>query len=375
MNKTTKLLFLVSMGMTSVVSAAQFFPDNMNAAKSTQQQQSAPAPVAMSNKDYVANMVSGVARNVAATPSERAKAQNMGMTVEDLKLRNRTEYLKNQIKKQQQKLKAVKIVENFVKSDKKITLGENKYVDIYIPYNTLSNLEFDNAIKEVSFLSQPDVVIRQKQDNDKKLEILNKQVNLSINVKVTFINDKEVVFVIQTGDASSKRYIDYKIFTDNQSLVTKTLFVKPTRMKNIHNDFNNKAVYLILSRIDKNDFYRQLRENMYAINKVLYSGKSDIETLYGMNAVDYTLTLNNVYESPFLKSQEKNAKMKKRLILMEATIKNNSMSENLTVNESLIKNRFGNYVAFWLGDLDAKANVVSPNQELRFLLVIEEKIS
>ena len=131
---------------------------------------------------------------------------------------------------------------------------------------------------------------------------------------------------------------------------------------------------MILSRLTKNDFYKKLRENIVKINEILYSGQNSIETLYGLQSIDYTLLLNNVYESPFIQSTKDDADVKKRLILMELTLTNNHKSETLTVNETLIKNRFGNLVAVWLGNLDDRENVLSPSESLRFLLVIEDKV-
>jgi len=93
-----------------------------------------------------------------------------------------------------------------------------------------------------------------------------------------------------------------------------------------------------------------------------------------LQSIDYTLLLNNVYESPFIQSTKDDADVKKRLILMELTLTNNHKSETLTVNETLIKNRFGNLVAVWLGNLDDRENVLSPSESLRFLLVIEDKV-
>jgi hypothetical protein len=356
----------------STAHAADFFNAfNNSDYKKPVQTQTQP----LSNADVAKKIVGGVTNRLMASPEETAKAKKEGVSIEELKLRERQEFLRSQISKQQKRLGLAKKLESFVKAEKQITVGEKKYIDVYIPYNTLSTIKFDASIKAMSFLEQPNVIIRVKNDAQNEIEILNKQPELSINVKVVFVNDEAVTFVIQTGKAATKRYIDYKIFTDNQSIVTKTLFVKPTRMKTIHNDFNNKAIYLIISRIDKNEFYDQLRENMFSIDKVLFSGSTQVETLYGLQKVNYTLKLNNVYESPFLQSDKKNSKIKKRLVLMESTIRNDSQTESLTINETLIKNRFGNYVAFWLGDLDTQENVLSPGQELRFLLVIEDKVS
>jgi len=137
-------------------------------------------------------------------------------------------------------------------------------------------------------------------------------------------------------------------------------------------DFNNKALYLILSRIQKNGFYQQLRENITTVEQILFSGETQVETLYGLKDIDYTIILNNLYESPYIQTDKKDLRQKNRLILMEMTIKNDHESETLSVNETLIKNRFGNFVAMWLGDLDSNQNILGPKEELKFLIVISD---
>lgn len=180
---------------------------------------------------------------------------------------------------------------------------------------------------------------------------------------------------MQTGNAGTKRYVAYDIFSDESSLAAKTLFLSPARIKTIHNDFNNKALLLILSRLTKNDFYKKLRENIVTVNKVLFSGHTSINGIHGLTDVNYDIILNNVFESPFVKSTDKGSKEKRRLILMELTIKNNSINSTLTVNEVLLKNRFGNMVASWMGNLELQENILSPKSSRRVLLVIEDKFS
>mgnify|MGYP000975621425 CR=1 FL=1 len=374
-----KLALAITMALTaSSVSANGFFDSyktkelDRQATENTGQQQ--PQQPATSNREFANRLIGGAVNIVSSTAEDREKARQNGLSVEEQKLKEKQDFLREQISKQRAALHKAERLSQFEKADKKITLGDSKYVDLFIPYNAMSNIEFDTDIKEMSFLEQPNIVIRQKSGTQNKLEILNKQPNLSIKVSVTFVNDKQYNFIIQTGDISTQRYVDYKIFTDNRSLATKTLFVKPIKMKHIHNEFNNNAIYLILSRIKKNEFYQQLRDDMYPIDKVLFSGPAEVETLYGMHTIDYSLVLNNVYESPFLQADTKNSSIKKRLVMMEATVTNNSDTDTLTVNEQLIKNRFGNYVAFYLGNLDEKENVLSPKQDLRMLLVIEDVV-
>lgn len=297
-------------------------------------------------------------------------------TIEEIKQKQEQEFYRSEIEKKKALLSILKAKMQFVKKEKKIFLKpETKYLDVFIPFNNQSLIKFDQKIKEIIFLQQDNIQINKIGKDENELEILNKNPDLLLNAKVTFLNDQQITLVLQTGKTSTKRYVDYKIFANTSSLAAKTLFIKPTKVRTIHNDFNNKSMYLILSRLTKNDFYKKLRENIVKINEILFSGPASIETLYGLQEIDYTLLLNNVYESPFIQSSKTDADVKKRLILMELTLTNNHPSETLTVNETLIKNRFGNLVAVWLGNINDKENILSPTDSLRFLLVIEDKIN
>lgn len=297
-------------------------------------------------------------------------------TIEEIKQKLKQDFVRSEIEKKKVLLSILKAKMQFVKKEKKIFLKpETKYLDVFIPFNNQSLIKFDQKIKEISFLQQDNIQINKIGKDENELELLNKNPDLLLNAKVTFLNDQQITLVLQTGTTSTKRYVDYKIFANTSSLAAKTLFIKPTKIRTIHNDFNNKSMYLILSRLTKNDFYKKLRENIVKINEILFSGAASIETLYGLQKIDYTLMLNNVYESPFIQSSKSDADVKKRLILMELTLTNNHKSETLTVNETLIKNRFGNLVAVWLGNLDDRENVLAPTDSLRFLLVIEDKVN
>jgi hypothetical protein len=320
------------------------------------------------SKDVIQVVPTPTTQNTVATTSQPT-------TIEEIRQKQQQEYVRSEIERKKTLLSVLKAKMQFVKKEKKIFLKpETRYLDVFIPFNNQSIIKFDQKIKEISFLQQDNIIINKIGKNEDELELLNKNPELLLNVKITFLSDQQITLVLQTGKSSTKRYVDYKIFANTSSLAAKTLFIKPTKIRTIHNDFNNKSMYLILSRLTKNDFYKKLRENIVKINEILFSGQNSIETLYGLQSIDYTLLLNNVYESPFIQSSKDDADVKKRLILMELTLTNNHKSETLTVNETLIKNRFGNLVAVWLGNLDDRENVLSPSESLRFLLVIEDKV-
>jgi hypothetical protein len=298
-----------------------------------------------------------------------------GMTLEEAQAIQDVEFLKHQIQKAELKLLVLAQKADFVKKKKEIKLNKkSRYIDIFVPFNNQSTIVFDQEILEMSYLQQSNITIQQKEGTNNILEILNKNPDLSINVKIKFIDDSEYTFVMQTGNTEAKRYVDYKIYTDYTSVASKTLFLKKTKVRTIHNDFNNKSLYLILSRISKNDFYKKLRENITQVDKVLFSGETVIEGLYGMTPIDYTLVLNNVYESPFIKTSKDASAKKQRLILMEMTITNNLLDRTLTVNETIIKNRFDNLVAAYLGNVEMEENIIPPGQSLRMLIVIEDEV-
>jgi hypothetical protein len=298
-----------------------------------------------------------------------------GMTLEEAQAIQDVEFLKHQIQKAELKLLVLAQKADFVKKKKEIKLNKkSRYIDIFVPFNNQSTIVFDQEILEMSYLQQSNITIQQKEGTNNILEILNKNPDLSINVKIKFIDDSEYTFVMQTGNTEAKRYVDYKIYTDYTSVASKTLFLKKTKVRTIHNDFNNKSLYLILSRISKNDFYKKLRENITQVDKVLFSGETVIEGLYGMTPIDYTLVLNNVYESPFIKTSKDASAKKQRLILMEMTITNNLLDRTLTVNETIIKNRFDNLVAAYLGNVEMEENIIPPGQSLRILIVIEDEV-
>ncbi len=308
--------------------------------------------------------------------TERQNVERVrGISLEEAKAIKDMEFIKSQIKKAEETYQVLSQKTEFVKKKKDIKLNnKTKYIDIFVPFNNQSTLSFDQEILEMSFLNQENITIQKKTGTNDILEILNKNPYLLINVKIKFIDDSEYTFVIQTGDTQTERFVDYKIYTDYTSVASKTLFLKKTKVRTIHNDFNNKSMYLILSRISKNSFYKKLRENITPVNKVLFSGKAVIEGLYGLTPIEYTLTLNNVYESPFIKTSKDVLAKKQRLILMEMTITNDLLDRTITVNETIIKNRFDNLVAAYLGNVEMEENIIPPGQSLRILIVIEDEV-
>jgi len=283
-------------------------------------------------------------------------------------------FLQEQIKRKELIIKELKGKMEFVKSEKKIKLkSKQKYIDLFIPFNKLSVIKFDQRIKDLRYLKTETIAIKNNQD-DQKLEIINKDPNLELQLNIVLLDGTELVVTLKVGNNSAQRHIEHSLFTNGTSLAAKALFLKQTNVKRIHNDFNNKAMLMIFARVTKNNLYRSLRENIVHINKDLFNGTTEIETLYGLKPISYRLHLNNVYESPFIKADKKDPRYLRKLALMELTLTNNNQKEVLRVNETLVKNTFGNYVAMYLGDLERGENVLAPGGSLRFLVVIEDKV-
>jgi hypothetical protein len=329
-------------------------------------------------RDTLKNASSILVETVVAaktgTSTEKNYARKQGISVKELQEIQKQEFLESEIKKKELLLEVLKSKMIFVKKEKKIFIKKhNEYKDIFIPFNNQTTLEFDQEILEIKFLRQDNIDIKRNDKNKKIIDILNKNPNLLINLRIVFMDEMIVNLVVQTGTTTSKRYIDFKIFSDAKSLARKALLLKPTKVKTIHNDFNNKAIHLIISRLQKNIFYKTLVENMTKVDKVLFSGITQIEGINGLETIEYTMRLNTVFESPFVKTSKEDNN-KRRLIMLELEISNDSNNKTLMINETILKNRFPSLVAAWVGDLDRKDNVISPGQQIIAIIVIEDII-
>jgi hypothetical protein len=248
-----------------------------------------------------------------------------------------------------------------------------KFVKIKIPIHQISEILVDKQIVKLDFLQNPKLKITLDQEEAKKITLVNRDLNLDQNIKVTFIDGSTINLLLSLGNSISERHIEYKLYFEKKKIALLPEFQKKLKVRNIHSYFNNVATKLIIDKILQKDSFVNIEENKKKIDKVLYEGESTFDSVTGEVVQDYKLTLNYVYETPFVEDTDRE-NIKKRLVMLEMTIKNNSEDSTLELTPVFIKKRFGNYVAMFIGDLDTRQNYIPPKQELRFLIVIEDKV-
>ncbi len=296
------------------------------------------------------------------------------LTPSQIKLTAETKEVKENIKESSEVYSKLKQKMIFVKAVKSITLKEkDRYIDIFVPFLNRSTIEFDQPIKSFEMFRHKGAQVKREKESTTTLSVKNEDPDLILSVKIDFLSGRVLTLVLKTGDSPANRHVEYKIITDSSSVASRTLFVKKTKVKNIHNDFNNKAMLLVLSRIQEDEFYNKIRKNIIPLEKVLFEGTGKVSSAFGKKNINYSIVLNSVFESAFVQPDKKDKGKKNRLVMLEMTITNNSLNESLTVNETLIINRFANYVVMWLGDLDKKENVVSPSESIRIIVVISDQ--
>ena len=385
-----KTLLTIALSSTVSVAHASMYEDALAASVTQDRVQQTQNQQPQSNQQFVqsssfrdrmSSMIGSGIQNATASQDAKQGAADSNMTVEQYKQQQNLKKLKEERDIARKQYELAKQLTGFVKTEKKIILGKNKYIDIFIPFNQRSVLEFDSAVKDFRMFPRDGLIIQKVQGSDRKIEIINPYPDLESPVEVTFIDDRQYMFTLQTGKATTERHVRYKIFTDNTSIAAKTLFMKPTRWKNKHEEFNMNAFNLIISFLEQNDDFYALKENMRERSDlenpddfVIHNGEGMIESLYGVQYIDYKMVINRLFESPYF--AEKNSRManKSQLILLDINVTNNHKSEALSLNEQLISNRFSNFVAFWVGDLDSRDNILSPGQSKNILVVIEDVV-
>jgi hypothetical protein len=248
-----------------------------------------------------------------------------------------------------------------------------KFVKIKIPIHQMSEILVDKQIVKIDFLENPKMKITLDQEEAQKLTFINKDLNLDQNIKITFIDGSTINLLLGLGNAISERHIEYKLYFEKKKVALLPEFQKKLKIRNVHTYFNNVATKLIIDKILQKDSFTNIEENKKKIDQILFDGTSVFDTVSGEIIQDYKLTLNYVYETPFIEDTQKE-NIKKRLVMLEMTIENKSDDSVLALTPEFIKKRFGNYVAMYIGDLDTKQNYIPPKSNLRFLLVIEDKV-
>jgi len=253
--------------------------------------------------------------------------------------------------------------------DKKV-----KFVEIKIPIHQISEILTDKEIVKLDFIDNKNLEISLDQAEAKKIILVNKDLNLDQNVKVTFIDGSSVNFLLNLGNSIQERHIEYKLYFEKKKIALLPEFQKRLKVKNIHSYFNNVATKLLIDKITQSNDFVNIEENKKRINKPLFEGVAEIQTLYGKLKQNYKLNLDFVYETPYVEDTKK-LNIKKRLVMLEMTITNNENDAVLIITPEFLKKRFGNFVAMYMGDLDTKQNHVSPKDSLKILVVIEDFIN
>lgn len=248
-----------------------------------------------------------------------------------------------------------------------------KFVKLSVPIHQISEILVDKKIVKLDFLENPRIKIDLDQEEAQKIIIVNKDLNLDQNIKVTFIDGSSINLLLGLGNSISERHIEYKLYFEKKKIALLPEFQKKLKVRNVHTYFNNVATKLIIDKILQTDSFTNIEENKKKIDQVLFEGEASFDTVSGTINQRYKLDLNFVYETPFVEDTKKE-NIKKRLVMLEMTLTNLEEDSTLAVTPEFLKKRFGNYVAMYIGDLDTKQNYVAPKQELRFLLVIEDHV-
>jgi len=284
--------------------------------------------------------------------------------------------LQEKVNKLKQEIIRQKSLTLFALKDNKINVNPNqKYITAHIPYNNISEFIFDKKIQKIETIQNPKLGVEfNYKSNPYKLILKNKDDLLQQQIKITFIDDTEIKLILDIGKNPNKRFVTNYVYIDSAKKSLIPEFQKKLKIKNIHVYFNNVATKLIIDRLTMSEDFQPMLKNAIKIPKnlsVIWDGKAKIADLYGEHNIDYKIILEYVFETPYVK--DLNFNQIKRLVLNEMTIVNNSSEKTLVLSESFIKNRFSNYVAFYVGNIEEGDNKIIPNGRKRILIVTEEK--
>jgi len=247
-----------------------------------------------------------------------------------------------------------------------------KFIDVMIPFQQIIHINFDKKIVKLETSSNKNLKIDINSETASELIIVNKDLKLNHNMKLTFADGTSKNFILKYGNNPSERYVLFNYFMGKTKMEILPEFKKKLAIRNIHSYFNHVSTKLILDKLLNRDSWIVLEENKKVVNKVLFDGKTQIDDIYGKNILDYTLTLNTVYETPYVEDVKNSEIRKKRLVVLELNVKNNNFS-TLILTPEFIKKRFSNFTAFYIGNLELKENEIRPNQSKQIIVVIEDE--
>lgn len=259
----------------------------------------------------------------------------------------------------------------FMKSDKKINIKEKtKYIDIFIPYQNISKIKFDKSIKKYETLENPKNVIKVDKETN-EIVFSNTDYMLSQQILVIFEDNQELNLILKVGDNELDRHTKYLLYVNNASKLLLPEYQKKLKITSVYQYFNDVAVSMIFNRIMENKEYEKYLLNRKKVDMIIHDGEATIEDIDGTKLINYQALLSYVYDSPFIEDRLDGSK--KKLLMLELDIYNHSRNESLVLSEEFIKNRFSNYVAFYVGDYKAQENHILPLSHKRILIVIEDE--
>jgi hypothetical protein len=286
-------------------------------------------------------------------------------------------------KERKEKLENYMTYKKYEKTVKKLFIGKEKLFEtLTIPVGQHITIKFDKNIKKVEYIPDPESKIEwRKEETPNILELENQNPLLDITLKIQFIDDQEVNLQITGGEKDSQRFIEYKIYTDNKSNDSLKIFAKKLKIEDLRTYFNDISTTLILDYLTKGKNYDAIVSNIVKVNKpigeklmyeyILPNGES--------KKLPYTLYLKHFYDTPFVEedressqSNSSNPKTKK-IVMLFIKIKNESKDQALVISENFIKQRFSNFISFYVGDIENNEHIVGPNSTKDIIINIESE--
>jgi len=289
------------------------------------------------------------------------------------KIKSEIPILKKDITEKQTELSNYIKMEQYEKEIKKVFVPENQtFLTLNIPVAQQSTIVFDKVVKEIEYMESNKIkLIWDREKENKILKIQNSNPRIQMNIKIKFYDESILNMLITTGELDSKRYIEYRIFTNTKKVATLKSFQKKIKIENIHDYFNNVSVKLILDYLQQINDYDIIMKNLEIHNKLLNNSSAEISTIYGKENIKYQIMLNSSFPTQFVKD-EKDGSVK-RLIMLFLNIKNLETDKVFVLNEKFIKKRFSNYTAFYIGNIKNKDNEIAPKQSKNIIVVVEIK--
>jgi hypothetical protein len=368
MNKKIKVITLCILSLSIIEAGFTLFPKQEQKAK--QEPKVKQEPKEKQEKEYISTKEEMFEDRRKKEEEEilRIKQESLENYLERMKPENREKYINT--------LKRITEVKEKRKFNKKVYTTfierKEKFITLNIPFQQIIHINFDKKIIKLESASNKYIKLEINTETAKELIIENKDLTLNHNIKLSFLDGTTKNLVLKYGDSPSKRYVVFNLFMGKTKMNILPEFKKKLSIRNIHSYFNHVSTKLLLDKLLKKESFITIEENKKIVNKTLFEGEVKKESFYGEGVLNYKLTLNTVFETPYIKDVKGSNIKKKRLVMLELTVKNKDFS-TLILTPEFVKKRFANYTAIYLGDLKSKENEVQPGQSKKILVVIEDE--